>query len=128
MSSAISLVLSPPTVGTPRIELVPFSVTGMANCVNHWASGCTLPLICVAIGRPTTIPQLVICICRVPMATPFILGALVAMLLASALVYSCLFSIGYWIYANYTAATMTSLFAFLLAFVLIRQVRKIKLL
>ncbi|WP_405568208.1 sodium:solute symporter family protein [Polaribacter sp. Asnod6-C07] len=53
-------------------------------------------------------------------------SGILAMLLGCILIYSCLFTTGYWIYGEYTIAIITSVIAIISAFLLIKTWKKIK--
>ncbi|APZ47919.1 Na+:solute symporter [Polaribacter reichenbachii] len=53
-------------------------------------------------------------------------SGILAMLLGCILIYSCLFTTGYWIYGEYKLAIITSLLVIISAFLLIRTWKKIK--
>ena len=53
-------------------------------------------------------------------------SGILAMLLGCVLIYSCLFTTGYWIYGEYKIAVITSLLAIISGFLLVKMWKKIR--
>ena len=51
-------------------------------------------------------------------------GSILSVFLGSVTIYGALFSIGYWLYANYTFAIITSLITMIFSFLLITNIRR----